>query len=73
MVPSQQCHVCWISSFQQHEQCEDFKAVVAPVHKVPHEYVICSRDFTACGEEFEQIMELAVNIATDLHPGLIVR
>lgn len=72
MIPSQQCHVCRISSFQQHEQRKDFQAIVSAIYKVTHEYVVCSWHFTTCGEEFEQIMELAMNIATDLHVGFAV-
>ena len=67
MIASQQCHVCWIPSFEQHEKREDFQAVVSAIHEITHENVICGWHLTAGGEEFEQIMKLAMNIATDLH------
>ena len=50
MVSSEQGHVCWVSSFQQHEQREGFKAVVAPVHKVTHENVVCAGHLAASGK-----------------------
>ena len=50
VVPSEQGHVCWVSSFQQHEQREGFKAVVASVHKVTHEDVVCAGYLATSGK-----------------------
>ena len=47
MVAPEQCHVSWIPGFQQHEQGEGLKAIVAPVNKVTHKDIVCLRNFLA--------------------------
>lgn len=45
MIAAQQCHVSWISGFQEHEQGKGLQAVVASVDKVTHEDVVCLGHF----------------------------
>ena len=66
MIASQQGHMRGIPSLQQHEQGEGFQAVVPSINKVPHKDVVCAWNFSPCLKQLEQIMELAMNVSTDL-------
>jgi hypothetical protein len=66
MIASQQCHMCRISSFQQHEQSERFQAVVTPVNKVTHEDVVGAWHFSPGGKQLEQVMKLTMDVSTNL-------
>lgn len=70
MIASQQSHMRWISSLQQHEQGEGFQAVVSSVDKVPHENVVRAGNFSACLKQLEQIMELTMDVPTNLREGV---
>ena len=66
MIASEKCHMCRISSLQQHQESECLQAVVSPVHKVTHEYVVCAWDLSTGSKELEQVMELAMYVSTHL-------
>ena len=66
MVAPQERHARGVPSFQQEEEGEGFERVEAPVHEVAHEDVRGGRDFAARGKQFEQVVELAVDVAADL-------
>ena len=66
MVASQQRHVCWVSCLEQQQQCEHLQAVAAPVNKVAHEDVACGGHLPASVKQPQQVVELPVNVTTDL-------
>lgn len=72
MIASQQSHVCWIPSLQQHEQGEGFQAVVPSIDKVPHENVVGAWNFSACLKQLEQIVELTMDVSTNLNRKLVL-
>lgn len=72
MIASQQSHVCWISGLQQHEQGKGFQAVVASIDKVPHENIVGAWDFSPCLKQLEQIMELTMDVSTNLKEELVL-
>lgn len=66
VVAPQQRHVGWVACFQQQQQREHFQAVAATVHKVPHEYVAGAGDLTASLKQPQQVMELPMDVTTNL-------
>ncbi len=66
VVPPKQRHVRWVPRFAQHQQREDLQAVVASVHEVAHENVVRAGRLPARIKQLEQVMELAMNVSTDL-------
>lgn len=67
VIPSKKGHMCWIAGLEQHQHGEHLEAVVASIHKVAHEDVVGGRHLTARLEKAQQVMELAMDVATDLH------
>ena len=49
--------------------CKSLQAVVPPVHKIPHEDVVCIRWRTSTPEELLQIIELSMDVPTDSDRG----
>jgi hypothetical protein len=49
------------------KQRHDFDALVAPVHVVAHEAVVCPRQFSADLKDLHQVVELPVNIPAYRH------
>ena len=67
VVATQQRDVAGVARLEQHQQREHLEAVVPSVNKVAHEDVAGVRHRAARVKQLEQVMELAVNVATDLH------
>lgn len=56
----------WISGLEEHEEREDFQAVVTPIHEIPHEYIIGARHFSSRLQQLEKILMLPMDVPTDL-------
>lgn len=52
-----------LPGFQKNEDGKSLEAVVPPVHKVPHEDIICVWHLAPGLKQLHQVMELAVNVA----------
>ena len=66
MIASQEGHVGRPPRLEQHEQREGLQAVVAAVHKVPHEDVVRLGDLPARREELQEIMKLPMDVSAHL-------
>ena len=65
VVASQQGDVGWVLHLEAQEQLEGFDRIEATINEITHEDVSGVRNFTAFVEQFEQVVELAVNVSTD--------
>mmetsp|Transcript_21021 Transcript_21021/g.45841 ORF Transcript_21021/g.45841 Transcript_21021/m.45841 type:complete len:313 (+) Transcript_21021:273-1211(+) len=65
VVPADERHALGIPDLEGQEQQKGFHAVVAPVHKVSQKNVVDVRAFAPHPKEFQQIVELAVNVSDD--------
>lgn len=70
MIASEERYICWISSFEEHEEGEDLEGVVPAVNKIAHEDIAGVWDVASLFEEFEEVMELAVDVTADLQKGV---
>lgn len=66
VVATQECHVCWISSLEQHEQSEHLQAVITSVNKIPHKDVACVGYLASSFKQSQHVMKLAVYVSTNL-------
>ena len=67
MVSSEQRNSVRPASLEHHQPGEGLEAVVAPVHEVPHEDVVCVRGRAALSEQLLQVIELTMDVATHRH------
>lgn len=67
VVPSQECNTVRPLGFQYQQVGEGLQTVVASVHKVPHENVVCVWDLATSPEQFTQIIKLSMDISTYCH------
>ena len=65
MVASQQSDMRGVLQLQTEQQLEGFHGVVATVHEVAHEHVFGVRDLAAFVEKFQQVVELAMDVAAN--------
>ena len=65
MVSSQDGDAVPVPNFECDEQRNRLDAVVAAVHVVAHEQVVGFRRRAADFEEFDEIVELSVNVSAD--------
>lgn len=70
VVASQQSNMSRVLELQAQEQLEGLHRVETSVHKVTHEDVASRRDLTALVEEFEQVVELAMDVSANGHRSL---
>ena len=63
MVAPDQGDAVRVPHLQGQEQAEGLDGVEAPVHKVAEEEVVCAWGGVPHPEEFEEVIELAVNVA----------
>ena len=65
VVASEQGDVRGVLELQAEKELEGLNRVESSVHEVSHEDVASVRDFTALIEEFEEIMELTMDVSAD--------
>ena len=65
MVAPEQGNVAWIPNLQTHQQLKSLHWIVASIDVVTHEYVVGCGDHSTLLKKLEQIVELAMDIATD--------
>ena len=59
-----------VADLQGDKQGNGLDAVVAPVHVVTHEEIVCVRRLAPNPEQLHEVVELAVHIAADRHRTL---
>lgn len=69
MVAAEQQNVLWVLQFQAKEVFQRFHRVIAAVHKVADEDVALVGDFPADAEELQKVVELPVDVPTDIDRG----
>ena len=72
MVASNQSYSLWIAHFEGNQQQKCFNRVRPSVDKVAHEKIICVRALTTHLEQFLQVVELSMNVTTNLIYQIIV-
>ena len=70
MISSQDCDSLAEADLEGDQEGDGLHAVVAPVHVVPHEEIVCVGRLSADLEEFHQVVELTMNISADSHRAL---
>ena len=65
MITSEESNMCRVLEFQTKQELESFYAVVSSINEVTHEDISGVRDFTALVEEFQEIMELTMDISAN--------
>lgn len=69
VVSAEECHVLWVPRLEEHEERETLETVVATVNIVTHENVVGAGTLAALVEELKEVVELAVDVATDSDRG----
>ena len=59
--------MCWILQLQAQQELEGLNRIEASVHEITHEDVSGVWDLTTPVEQFEQVVELAVNVSANGH------
>jgi len=65
VVASEEGDMSWVLHLEAEEQLESFDGIETSIDKITHEDVSGVWNFTAFVEQFQQIVELAMDIATD--------
>lgn len=67
MVAAGEVDALGVSNLQGDEQGYSFHRIVAAINEVAHEEVVGERYISPNGEEFNEIVQLSVDISTDSH------
>ena len=65
VVASEEGDMSWVLHLEAEEQLESFDGIETSIDKITHEDVSGVWNFTAFVEQFQQIVELAMDITTD--------
>lgn len=66
VISTNQSDSFWVAHFQGQKQQEGFDGVVASIHKIAHEKVVCVWTFASDLKKFHQIIKLTVNVTANL-------
>jgi len=58
-----------VANLEGGEQGDCLNGVIASVNKISHKEIVCEGDISSDSEEFDEIMQLTMNIAADCHRG----
>ena len=67
VISSKQCDPGWISDLKTNHKRDGLNRIIASVHIISHEEIIILWQLTTNSEQFNQIMELAVDVTTYGH------
>lgn len=67
VVSSKESDVRWVLHLEAEKQLESFNRVEASIYEITHEDVSRVWDFTALVEQFQQVVELSMDVTTDSH------
>jgi hypothetical protein len=65
VVASGEMHAFGVSHLQGHQQRDSLDRVIPSVHEISHEEVVGERRVASNGEEFNQVMQLSVDVSAD--------
>ena len=69
MVASEESDAIGVLELQAEQELEGLDRVVPAIDKIAHENVSSVRDLTSFLKKFEQVMELAMDVAANCHWG----
>lgn len=67
VVATQNSYPGWIADLEGNQKSHRFHRVIAPIHIVTHEKIICVWNFTSNSKQLHQVMELTVHVSTNGH------
>ena len=65
VISSEEGNMSWVLEFEAEEKLESLNRVESSINKVSHEDISSVRDLSSLVEQFEEVVELTVDVTTD--------
>ncbi len=69
MIATNQCNAIRVAYFESQQQQKSFDRIKTTVYKITHEQIVGVRAIVTHFEQFFQIIELTMNVTTNLENG----